>query len=445
MTSLINPSNPTEGQATTASVRANFLAAKNEIEELYNNRASESYANLAAFPVTGNVNKFYIAQDTGLVYRWDGAAYVQIAPGSGTNGVIFIGSMNVADLPILPVDRPAIAVAQDCVWSGGVGGLVRWGGLFWRDEDNNFATTSPIVHRAFGGAVAGGLVIPPGAGPSSNFLGREQDFLFFVDKATSSTILGTGLTGQGAFGAFDADNGVGPQVPAGTTGSIEVTLNPTRTQIKHLILIFQNVPVMIRLEADQGAGYFTVFEDNNPSSQFTNAYATAYSRSLIGSAIDGSTVTQKLRISITAQPSVDTFIRTWAMFQYAQKPHFNYLLYRDGTGDMWGDLNFRKGSAAQVGTTDDFDLQFKRNNAVIATLTASGLNAIKLFYDGQDTDLRYILNNNGAQMPSFTVATLPTASPVGRQIYVTNESGGAVLAFSDGTNWRRVTDRAIVT
>lgn len=48
-------------------------------------------------------------------------------------------------------------------------------------------------------------------------------------------------------------------------------------------------------------------------------------------------------------------------------------------------------------------------------------------------------------MPSYTVATLPAAGTAGGQIYVSNESGGAVLAFSDATNWRRVTDRAIVS
>lgn len=47
--------------------------------------------------------------------------------------------------------------------------------------------------------------------------------------------------------------------------------------------------------------------------------------------------------------------------------------------------------------------------------------------------------------PSYTVSTLPAAGTAGGQIYVSNESGGAVLAFSDATNWRRVTDRAIVS
>jgi hypothetical protein len=49
-------------------------------------------------------------------------------------------------------------------------------------------------------------------------------------------------------------------------------------------------------------------------------------------------------------------------------------------------------------------------------------------------------------LPSYAVAAVPTASAnVRRMIYVSDESGGAVPAFSDGTNWRRVTDRAIIS
>lgn len=49
-------------------------------------------------------------------------------------------------------------------------------------------------------------------------------------------------------------------------------------------------------------------------------------------------------------------------------------------------------------------------------------------------------------VPTYTVATLPSASSfTAGVVFVSNETGGAVLAFSDGTNWRRVTDRAIVS
>lgn len=52
-----------------------------------------------------------------------------------------------------------------------------------------------------------------------------------------------------------------------------------------------------------------------------------------------------------------------------------------------------------------------------------------------------------AKLPSYTVAGVPSASTAGAgaMIYVSNESGGAVPAFSDGTNWRRVTDRVVVS
>ncbi len=48
------------------------------------------------------------------------------------------------------------------------------------------------------------------------------------------------------------------------------------------------------------------------------------------------------------------------------------------------------------------------------------------------------------QLPAYTVTTLPAATAAGF-IYVSNEAGGATLAFADGTNWRRVQDRAIVS
>jgi len=48
-------------------------------------------------------------------------------------------------------------------------------------------------------------------------------------------------------------------------------------------------------------------------------------------------------------------------------------------------------------------------------------------------------------LPTYTVSGVPTASSYTRgMIYVSDETGGAIPAFSDGTNWRRVTDRAIV-
>lgn len=48
-------------------------------------------------------------------------------------------------------------------------------------------------------------------------------------------------------------------------------------------------------------------------------------------------------------------------------------------------------------------------------------------------------------LASYSKTALPSPAQPGSLIYVTDEVGGAVPAFADGTNWRRVTDRAIVS
>lgn len=46
----------------------------------------------------------------------------------------------------------------------------------------------------------------------------------------------------------------------------------------------------------------------------------------------------------------------------------------------------------------------------------------------------------------YTVASLPAAAKWKRHIIiVTDEAGGEVVAASDGTSWRRQTDRAVVS
>jgi len=60
--------------------------------------------------------------------------------------------------------------------------------------------------------------------------------------------------------------------------------------------------------------------------------------------------------------------------------------------------------------------------------------------------INVIFQNGLPRLPSHTVASAPSASDNPRaMIYVSDETGGAVPAFSDGTNWRRVTDRAIIS
>lgn len=60
-------------------------------------------------------------------------------------------------------------------------------------------------------------------------------------------------------------------------------------------------------------------------------------------------------------------------------------------------------------------------------------------------DFEYVNDIYGPTGDSFAVANLPDASQPGQMIYVRDESGGATMAFSDGSNWRRIQDRVIVS
>lgn len=102
---------------------------------------------------------------------------------------------------------------------------------------------------------------------------------------------------------------------------------------------------------------------------------------------------------------------------------------------------------------------------------ATGDTASQLFqtgYSGRaeiglagDDDLHFKVSPDGSQwadalvipaaagtprVRSLAKGALPSASAAGAGalVYVPDEAGGAVLAFCDGTDWRRVTDRAVV-
>jgi hypothetical protein len=52
------------------------------------------FANLAAFPGTGEVDKIYVAIDTNKTYRWGGSTYVEISASPGSTDAVPEGSTN---------------------------------------------------------------------------------------------------------------------------------------------------------------------------------------------------------------------------------------------------------------------------------------------------------------------------------------------------------------
>lgn len=53
------------------------------------------YANLAAFPGSGESGKIYVALDTNKTYRWGGSSYAEISPSPGSTDAVTEGSVNL--------------------------------------------------------------------------------------------------------------------------------------------------------------------------------------------------------------------------------------------------------------------------------------------------------------------------------------------------------------
>ncbi len=90
------------------------------------------------------------------------------------------------------------------------------------------------------------------------------------------------------------------------------------------------------------------------------------------------------------------------------------------------------------------DLVAKPAHGQTLVFDGKAADVLQLWFDELEGVLNANLLGDRVQLASFTVATLPPADPEAGLIFVSDETGGAVPAFSDGTDWRRVTDRAIV-
>ena len=70
---------------------------------------------------------------------------------------------------------------------------------------------------------------------------------------------------------------------------------------------------------------------------------------------------------------------------------------------------------------------------------------LQRYMDDITLRLNEFLLGNQVTLRSYTVATLPEVKAAPGLIFVSDEAGGPVLAFSDGANWLRCTDRATVS
>lgn len=111
--------------------------------------------------------------------------------------------------------------------------------------------------------------------------------------------------------------------------------------------------------------------------------------------------------------------------------------------------SYRWASDSNANTPDTY---LKRTAANTVELSSDGstgaanLNVLGKLGVGTQSPACTLDVNGPVRVKSYTVATAPSAAvAAGQIIYVSDESSGATLAFSDGTDWRRASDRAVIS
>jgi len=137
-------------------------------------------------------------------------------------------------------------------------------------------------------------------------------------------------------------------------------------------------------------------------------------------------------------------------FQVDNEGGHDALLYLSQNNLTTGDPYVMfEGNACRWGIGSDKNIGEKLKigwNTAPSSASPSSANNIVEFCPGSAT--AQMKMNTPFTLKSYTVAAatgLTESNFTGAMIYVTNEVGGAVPAFSDGTNWRRVTDRAVIS
>jgi hypothetical protein len=225
------------------------------------------------------------------------------------------------------------------------------------------------------------------------------------------------------------------------------------------VLTYDNASGLISLEASAGGGGLTA-----PTIADTIPYANTAGNDLEYSS-NFRYVTDELQVRGTSSATIFSAESLTTPSTNNFRALANGLIKGSYDGVNWSLARFGTAAAIFESTSTGDGFGLRADGSELLMLYPSG-NVLIGDSSYGDPSVRLKVKGNGTQDPllvddgtadifrvkdsgvcvfkTFTVATLPTAV-AGGFIYVSDETGGATMAFSDGTNWRRTTDLAIVS
>ena len=150
---------------------------------------------------------------------------------------------------------------------------------------------------------------------------------------------------------------------------------------------------------------------------------------------DSLTLENGNNISMSANSGTDTITINATAAGTNEQVQFN------NAGNFGGDSDFTYNSSTNTLTIKNLIAEsVNPPSTLTGTYTISSPTTITLDPTSE------IINDAPMKLKGYTVAQLGSlTSSAGAMVYCTDETGGSIPAFYDGTNWRRVSDRAIVS
>jgi hypothetical protein len=311
---------------------------------------------------------------------------------------------------------------------------------------------------------------------------QDANAISVIQNILNTTLTGIGVSEEGigigtAFTSFNfigagvtvSANGTSVNVDVSTVSNTEVStsviggigsitqLNVTGVSTLGSVKIFSGIisatSGIVTYYGDgsnlQGVVSFNVISQNNTSSPVFPTFASNIGVSSVGISTDKLVfIPSSGNLGIgTTNPTEDLDVAGDVRIRGGLYD-FNHnvgtaksVLISTGIGISWVDVN------------TIIDVNWNNDNS-FGSITNENVNSEDLGDINSEPEDSYdfgVLTNDGTiapdtfVLPSFTVSTLPTVNPAGQMLFVTDDTGGSIPAFSDGTHWRRVTDRQIVS
>ncbi|MGH1352200.1 MAG: DUF2793 domain-containing protein [Methyloligellaceae bacterium] len=143
----------------------------------------------------------------------------------------------------------------------------------------------------------------------------------------------------------------------------------------------------------------------------------------------------QLGINATSDSSNRLYVKSPTVTFEAENQDIRCVLNKDSSSDTASIIMQSDASGhAEIGLTGDNNLHIKTSPD-----GTNWENALTVASSTGETAF-----HQPPALPQISKNSLPSPSPAGKLIYVSDATGGSTPAFSDGTDWKRISDNSIV-